>query len=401
MDSMTVDGASIKEVVTPGSAAELASVLGEASASGRAVTPIGSGTKLAVGNVPAFVDLGLSTGHLTRVLHYEPTDMTLSVEAGIRFGELQVLLAERGQALPIEVPDDAQATIGGLIATAMAGPRRLGCGTLRDLLIGISVAYPSGILAKAGGLVVKNVTGFDLMRLHLGAFGTLGVITSANFKVLPLARTETTLITSGLTLDEALSAASTARQSRLRPISVEVFSSNGKWQSAVRLEGRAETVALGASAITSNPVWSTELSGPESAQWWRTYVQQQSLIENGDDIVVRFASAPKKSGTLSQSVQALLSKHALSPQLFAISPGLGTVLIQFNSEGLSPDSIKIFQSAATIIADTVTVLKAPADLKAGIDIWGAVPTTVAVMRSLKSEFDGGGTLNPGRFVDRI
>ena len=96
-------------------------------------------------------------------------------------------LAERGQTLPVDVADAEHATIGGMIATAMAGPRRFGSGTLRDLLIGIAVAYPDGTVGKAGGLVVKNVTGFDLMRLHLGALGTLGVIVSANFKVLPIA----------------------------------------------------------------------------------------------------------------------------------------------------------------------------------------------------------------------
>ncbi len=401
MNSIAVDGVSIKELVTPGSAADLASVLGEASSLGRAVTPVGGGTKLSIGNVPAFVDLAISTGQLTRVLHYEPTDMTLSVEAGIRFSELQALLAERGQTLPIEVPDDEAATIGGLIATAMAGPRRLGSGTLRDLLIGISVAYPSGILAKAGGLVVKNVTGFDLMRLHLGAFGTLGIITSANFKVLPLARTESTLITSPLSLEAALVAASKARQSRLRPISVEVFARDGEWISAVRLEGRTETVALGVTAIRVDPVWATELTGPESSQWWRMYVQHQTLIGGGDDIVVRFGSVPKEVGSLSQAVQSLLSKHGIAPELFRVSPGLGTVLVRFGSGKLSPDSFKTVHAAAIGVAETVTVLQAPATLKAEIDVWGATPSTVAVMRSLKSEFDGGNTLNPGRFVDRI
>ncbi len=190
---VNVDGIIPPRIVEPERPADVAELLAGAASDGLAVAPIGGATSLALGNLPERLDVGLSTARLRGIIHYEPTDLTLSVAAGSPLADVQAVLAEHGQTLPIEVPRSERATIGGLIATALAGPRRYGAGTLRDLLIGISAAHPSGTVTKAGGLVVKNVTGFDLMRLYLGSLGTLGVIVSANFKVLPLPRHETTL----------------------------------------------------------------------------------------------------------------------------------------------------------------------------------------------------------------
>jgi glycolate oxidase FAD binding subunit len=177
-----IDGHPLKSVHRPTSPQDVGDILRDADNLKKPLVPVGGGSSLALGNLPDALDAALDMSAINRVLHFEPADLTLSVEAGARFADVQATLAERGQTLPIEIPDADRATIGGLIATALAGPRRLGSGTLRDLLIGISVAYPSGIVAKAGGLVVKNVTGFDMMRLHHGALGTLGVIVTANFK---------------------------------------------------------------------------------------------------------------------------------------------------------------------------------------------------------------------------
>lgn len=374
-------------------------MLAEHAERGQAVAPVGGGTKLALGNIPTRVDTALSTAKLSRVLHYEPTDMTLSVEAGIRFGELQAILAERGQTLPIETPDDDRATIGGLIATAMAGPRRLGSGTLRDLLIGISCAYASGIVAKAGGLVVKNVTGFDLMRLHLGAMGTLGVIVSANFKVLPLARTEATLLTELLPLNDAIAAAEAARGGRLRPVAVEVFKHADAWQTAVRIEGRAETVGHGIGSLQSIGNWAESLRDDESKSWWRAYVGRQNLSENGSELVVRCGVEPKRSGNVLREIDGLLASHDISPEFIATSPRLGSIIAGAGSSAVT--SFASVHAALLGIAESVTVLKAPVSLKQSVDVWGKVPETIDVMRAMKAEFDPANVLNPGRFIDRI
>jgi glycolate oxidase FAD binding subunit len=163
----------------PATARELAAFLSDVATNGRAIAPVGGGTKLGYGNPLSREAIRVSTSRLNRVLAYEPDDMTISVEAGTTIGSVWHTLAERELTIPIDVPAPESETIGGLIATGLCGPRRLGSGSLRDALIGIQAAYPDGTLGNAGGMVVKNVSGFDLMRMHLGAVGTLGVIVSA------------------------------------------------------------------------------------------------------------------------------------------------------------------------------------------------------------------------------
>ena len=220
--SLNVDGLTPSKFAEPDRPRDVADVLAEAAAHGDAVAPIGGATSLGLGNIPERLDVGLSTSLLRGIIDYQPTDLTLSVAAGSSFADVQAVLAEHGQWLPIEVPYPERATIGGLVATAIAGPRRYGSGSLRDLLIGISAAHPSGTVTKAGGLVVKNVTGFDLMRLYLGSLGTLGIVVSANFKVLPLPRHEATLHAIYPDLSPALDAANRLRTSRVQPVSLEV-----------------------------------------------------------------------------------------------------------------------------------------------------------------------------------
>jgi glycolate oxidase FAD binding subunit len=395
-----VDGRAFAEWTEPVSATELASILSEASGAERAVTPVGGGTKLALGNVPKQVELALSTARLDRVLHYEPTDMTLSVEAGIGFAEIQAILADRGQSLPVETADAEHATVGGMIATALAGPRRLGCGTLRDLLIGIAVAYPDGSIGKAGGLVVKNVTGFDLMRLHLGALGTLGVVVSANLKVLPLARSEATLVLGPRSLPDALRIARDARQGRLRPIALEIYRDGAAWSVAARFEGRPQTVALGLDGVRSVADWRASLDDTASKTWWREYVNRQSLV-NGSELVIRCGVSPRSfAGSAGDFVESV-GKLRLAPEWMSLSPGLGLAMAGFPADALTAERLAALQTELMRMADTVTILKAPPAMKAELDVWGKVPETVHVMRSLKAEYDPTNTLNSGRFIDRI
>ena len=313
----TIDGVVPATVETPATAQDVANVLVSAAAAGATVAPVGGGSMLALGNVPDRIDVALSTARLDRVLHYEPTDLTLSVEAGVRFADLQALLGERGQCLPVEVPDADRATVGGMVATALAGPRRLGSGTLRDLIIGISVAYPNGTVAKAGGLVVKNVTGFDLMRLHHGALGTLGVITSINFKVLPKARSEATLLYNVATRDEASERANRLRAHRSRPLALEIVRQLSGWQLALRYEGRPPTVALiveGVVGIAGHPA--RMLMDDESADWWVRFVQEQSLHSLGNTVVVRAGTVPSRVARLAAQVDAILAQQDIAAEAF-------------------------------------------------------------------------------------
>lgn len=400
-DAIVVDGQSIAVVDRPTSPQEVADVLRDADGLRQAVLPVGGGTKLALGNPPEPIARAIDMTALDRVIHFEPADLTLSVEAGARFGDVQRQLAERGQGIPLEMPDDDHATIGGAIATALAGPRRLGSGSLRDLLIGISVAYPSGIVAKAGGLVVKNVTGFDLMRLHHGALGTLGVIVSANFKTMPLHRAEATVLLDAASLAAAFDSADRIRSSRVRPLALEIAKSPTGYALATRIAGRAGTVELlareamsllGASAKTMND--------EESQAWWRAFVQAQRLT-TPERVLIRCGASPRETRRLALAVADTLAERALTPDSFVASPGLGALLLSFPAANLTAKSLAGLQAALLAVAGQTTVLTAPVELKTGLDVWGRQPETLPVMRALKAEFDPNRILNPGRFVGRI
>src|SRR5260370_23248040 len=181
-----VAGMQPKLVAEPGSAQELAEILRLSSEAGLSVIPRGGGTKLGWGNSPARADLILSTARLTEIIEHAWADLTVSVEAGCTIQKLQDTLARHGQRLALDPLWPEKATVGGVLSTNDSGALRLRFGALRDLILGVTIALPDGTLASSGGKVVKNVAGYDLPKLVTGALGTLGVITSAVFRVHPL-----------------------------------------------------------------------------------------------------------------------------------------------------------------------------------------------------------------------
>ncbi|MCA9113589.1 MAG: FAD-binding oxidoreductase [Planctomycetaceae bacterium] len=172
---------------TPATQAELCRFLaGNSSGERLPVYPVGGRTALSCGGAVTTPGIALSVTGLNRTIEYPARDMTVTVEAGVRAGELSKLLAGEQQRLPIDIPQSRRATIGGAVATGVSGPRRFGSGTLRDCVIGISAADAEGRLYSAGGRVVKNVAGYDLCRLLTGSLGTLGIITQITFRLRPL-----------------------------------------------------------------------------------------------------------------------------------------------------------------------------------------------------------------------
>ncbi len=187
----------------PASADEVAEIVAAAGASGRKVEVIGGGTKRALGGSPA--DVSLSTGKLTRVIDYQPDELVLTAQPGVRLKDIEKLVAAQGQMLAFEPPRwtkllgvKGEPTLGGVLAANLSGPRRVRAGAARDHFLGFDAVSGRGERFKAGGRVVKNVTGYDLMKLMAGSWGTLAVLTEVTIKVMPAPRTETTLLLFGL-----------------------------------------------------------------------------------------------------------------------------------------------------------------------------------------------------------
>jgi len=394
---MTIGGVRAKRLFAPGSAPELASLLADAGGDGKAVAPIGGGTHLGVGNAPTRLDWVISTTKLDRVLAYEPPDMTLSVEAGAKLGGIQTVLAEHGQGLPIEVSDPAKATIGGIVATALYGPKRLGSGTLRDYLIGVNVAYADGSLAKAGGMVVKNVSGFDLMRMHHGALGTLGIIVSANFKVLPKPRSERTVLIHASDLDEVAELKPLLLSSRARPAAYEVIRRPDHFEVALRIEGRERTTELLAAELSSGASGNARILAPDaSSGYWTEYLAGFQSSEDAVSCWLRMRVKPGETlAMFANAITALEELGGTGAQVSA-SPGLGFVDVRHHcADGAE---LRALTSRLRGLTPRTAIVAAPAELKSVIDVWGEGFDSLDLMRMLKAEFDPNGILNPGRFV---
>lgn len=419
-------------VAAPGSLEELSAVMRAADAHRAAVAPWGGGTQQRIGGPPARLDLVVRTGRMASVLVHEPDDLTISVEAGLTLGALREHLVRHGQMLPLDPPLPERATIGGLIATAADGPRRLGYGTLRDLLIGVTVVEADGRVSRGGGMVVKNVSGFDMMKLYLGSFGTLAVVASANFKLLPAPRAAGSLLCRFDTPERAFAAAGALALTQLTPTAVEYLSAgalpflgevwggeappkeifargpaapapphaaaeSGACALLVRAEGLPQAVErhmADAARIAgqAGAAGVARLEGAdETALWARVAgLPQAERLAPGEALLklavlpadVERAAARLEKLARTAGVRAAISARALSGVVYAR-------LAPLDGERL-----------AAILAQLPGLQWVATDLP-GVARWGAAPQGAEVMRRIKREFDPHNLLNPGRFIPEV
>ncbi len=245
--TVTIDGAPLP-VERPASVADLCDLVRRTRAAGHGLYPVGGRTALDFGLPPARPGVACDLTSLSRVIDYPARDMTVTAQAGVTVAALQAELAKEGQWLPIDVPAPERATLGGAVATNASGPRRYGYGTLRDYVIGISFVTDDAVEVKAGGRVVKNVAGYDLMKLQIGALGTLGVVTQLTLKVKPKpeAAAAVSLACDSAALPAVLDALAA---SRTRPVACELNCDGAGWGITVGFEEKAAAVKWQVSAL--------------------------------------------------------------------------------------------------------------------------------------------------------
>lgn len=386
------------------SAAEVAELLSAQAAAGASaavtVVPVGGGTAMGIGNVIDRIDLAVDLSSMRGVENYNPADLTLTARAGTTLEELQGELALHGQELAIEAPFADRATVGGLVATAFAGPRRYGSGTLKDLLIGASFVRGDGLAAKAGGMVVKNVSGFEMSRFLHGSWGTLAVITSANFKVTPIPKADLTLSVPFATVAAAVDAFRVALEAGLRPAAAEI-----EW-SARPGEAMLHVRLLGGPAGVDSQETTFERSlvrlpqerrdGDESKAFWRSLGERWGQAPDGG---VQLAVGVRARETA--EIVALLAgpESGLGVEAVLVSPGVGTVRLRFPTAAVAPaDLWGRLSPLRARTAGTAAVEFAPAAWRRQVDVWGPPPPSIGMMKALKREFDPQGILNRGRMM---
>ena len=258
LKAYAIDGKKPKVVVTPATIDEVSRVVAYASQEHRAIVPRGNGSKMKMGGIPRKMDIVLSTRRLNRITDRDCENLTLSAESGLTLGEVQQGLAKvgKGYFLPLDPPFTDQATLGGIVATNSSGPKRLLYGSARDMMIGAKAVFPNGDIVVSGGKTVKNVSGYDMCKLLIGSYGTLGILCEMTFKLLPLPEKEATLGLSFAALEDADDFVRELRGGQLIPSSIEILNGlavqkmrysismppNGNYLVAVGLEGVAESI---------------------------------------------------------------------------------------------------------------------------------------------------------------
>jgi len=392
------EGPSARSVSRPTSPAQIADLLQTASDLGHGVVPYGGGLNLATGNVTEPVDIELDLTGLSGVHSYHPADLTLSVGAGTTFAEIDETLQRHGQELPIDVPFPERATIGGLIATGFAGPRRLSSGSLKDLLIGCEFVRGDGLLAKAGGMVVKNVSGFEIPRLLHGSWGSLAVLTSVNLKVVPAPRSEATLVLGVDTLASGLECASLMLAKQPAMSACTVSRTSDGTTVAVRCMGREGAVGAMIAELKITAARSMKnadaLDMAESRSFWRSQVEAWARASS--EVVVTIGTRPRNLSMVATMVENHFETSDRSLDLIA-SPGTGSIRFRFGPTATTADELRAWRRGADLPGSTVGYIEfAPPDWKGGANVWGIGAEPDPLMRAIKTQFDPRGILNPGR-----
>jgi glycolate oxidase FAD binding subunit len=401
-DDEAVDGVAPRWVAEPGDAAQAAGALAAANAAGLRVIPRGGGTKLGWGNPPAGADLVVSTRRLDRVLEHAAADMTATVESGCTVAALQETLAKQGQRLAIDPLWPGRATVGGILATNESGMLRAGFGSLRDLIIGITVALPDGTLAKSGGKVVKNVAGYDLPKLFTGSLGTLGVITRATFRLHPLPHAVQLL--EFATPDDATLAKllASVAECALLVAGAQVLAPVAAGRSAtvqVRVEGLSQAIASKVDRLQRAAAEAGARQAPATAE---PLAARESLFEKaGTAAVCKTGVLPARVAGLYDPLRRTAERIGFGWRLVVQLGGVGLLRLECQDEASLPNAIGAAREAVTGLGGTLVVLQCPTAVKRNVDVWGPPSDALPLMRRVKEQFDPAATLNPGRFVGGI
>ena len=419
-----VEGRTPEAAVFPGSIEEVAAVMALACEVGRSVTPWGGGTAASVGMPTAGAGLIMGLRRMARLLDHEPGDLTATVEAGMTVEAFQTALRSRGQWLSLDPADADRASVGGVIATNAYGPRRHLYGTARDLLIGVTVVTADGSIVKGGGKVVKNVAGYDLPKLFIGSYGTLGVIVEATVKLRPLAEHEELVCVRFDRLKDAGAAVKAVASSDLIPNAVELLDA---------------TAATGARLVAGATGSSTSPSAAlvvgfdgvrEQVEWQRAELARLTGPLGGRDVRQLDAGAWPRLGPAAPAAfatpAAVMTLAVLPTQVaeimeqgagiargrglqsaWAAHAGVGVMRSALGSDPAPQDPGAIaavlteWREIAHAGGGHANLESAPLAVKSQVPVWDDPGAAGRIMERIKAQLDPRNILNPGRFVAGI
>lgn len=402
-------------VVSPQTQEQLAETIACAQQNRWRVLPCGSSSKLAWGGLAEGIDVVVSTHNLNRIVDHAVGDLTVTAEAGLTLAQLQQTLAATNQFLALDPAYSDQATLGGIIATADSGSWRQRYGSVRDMLIGVSFVRHDGQMAKAGGRVVKNVAGYDLMKLFTGSYGTVGVISQVTFRTYPVQEaSQTVLFSDEAQAIQALS--QSLRLSSLTPVALDILSpalmSRLKQNSRYGLAARFQLITAGVEEQVQRLLEMGQgqglsgqvLLGDADRDLWQldTLLFAKSAEATGAMDKDQPARAIAKVGILPEAAVSLLELlDTLAGGIGRIHVSSGVGHLRLEGSAVSESVLTKVRSHCEAAGGYLTLLEAPLELKQTVDVWGYTGNALNLMRRLKQEFDPERILSPGRFVGGI
>jgi glycolate oxidase FAD binding subunit len=408
-----VNVAALPRTIAPDDAAAVAATLRACAGAGEAIVPLGGGTLQSLGNAPVRCDVMLSLGALRGVAEYDPRDMTAGLHAGTTLAEIARTLAGNGQHLPLDAPHPERATIGGTIASGWFGPRRGRYGRARDLLIGTTVALVDGTLAHAGGMVVKNVTGYDMSKAYAGSLGTLAVVVRANVKTLPrpaACRLAIAPVPADVR-DRAMASIGSLAIEPSAALAIDGFPhaaahGHAPLRLAVLFEGSEAVVERATrdlrSVLGKAGVAETQLIDGNAAE--RTFAGiVDAYVETSErSLTYRSTGLASTAWARARSAMAIAAPFDLTSETIADLRN-GDVVVRTTATRAARFAAVLadYDSALRAGIERTTVLAGARALRAAVDAWGSVPSTIATMRALKAQFDPANILAPGRYVGGI
>jgi glycolate oxidase FAD binding subunit len=399
-------------VARPGTAEEVGALLAGAGEYAAGVLPRGAGVHQHLGGVPARADLVIETARLAGITDYTPADYVVAVRAGTPLRDLQAELAAHNQWLPLDPPGGSRATVGGVVAANRNGPRRLLWGSVRDLLIGIRVALPTGEVIKAGGKVVKNVAGYDLGKLFIGSLGAAGVITEATFKISPLPGEGVTVAVAVPDLEAAHALTMAVMRSQLLPAALEAANPPAlrrlaaaagipaprapAWGVLLLAEGLEESRTRHVAemrTLVPEPARMEVLEGEPHRALWHAVAEFPSPETHPGGVVWRAGGPIARWPVFARALSPLGSEG--DPVEILAHAGVG-VLYAAATAAQARSVAEALDRAAQDAEGYAVVEAAPPALKARLPLWGAEPGGLALMRRLRAAYDPRGVMIPGR-----
>jgi len=403
-------------VARPGSVEEISALMRCATEADLAVSPWDGGAQRYLGNPLARLDLVISLERMTEVLEHYPSDLTAAVQAGCTLQAANESLAKVKQMLPLDAPLAGQNTLGGIVAAGplAAGLRRLSYGTVRDMMVGIQMVRTDGRVIRRGGMVVKNVAGYDMAKLQYGALDTLGVITQLNLKLFPQPEDSGAVLAGFADRAHAGQVVDKLMTSRLQPATITLFdaglaaqldvSQTQPYWLFVRFDGRAAAVSR---QIKDTQNWMNAAGGGEIVTWeaatlnryWTTLTDFAQMGQiNADEALLRVNVMPAEVVNGLGRVSALCREHALDPHSL-VDAASGVIWVRVQAEaGQLAENLAPLQQQLLAVAPQTVIAACPPELKPGLNVWGRPPKAAALMQRIRNRFDPLHILNPKRYL---